>query len=93
MLRKFLVPHRNLNFLSISNRLGKLHYVRTKKNAVKLTSRHGAENGVIMPDSWVRKVCVGNMWLRELEKHHSPCVWENLKLLVSLDLRVLVVKM
>jgi hypothetical protein len=67
MLRKFSVPHKKMNYSSIA----KSHYGLRKKEARKLAFQYGKENGVAMPDSWVKNKCVGNMWLRGLRKHHE----------------------
>jgi hypothetical protein len=49
----------------------KLHYGLTKKEALKLAFQYGKENGVVMPESWVKNKCVGNMWFRGLKKCHE----------------------
>jgi hypothetical protein len=49
----------------------KSHYGLTKKEALKLAFQYGKENGVAMPDSWVKNKHVGNMWLTGMRKHHQ----------------------
>jgi len=45
------------------------------KEALKLTFQYGQENGVVMPQSWIKNETAGNMWLRELRKcHESLCL-------------------
>ena len=49
----------------------KLHYVLTTKEALKLTFQYGKENGVVMPQSWVKNETAVNVWLRALSKRHE----------------------
>jgi len=68
MLRKLLVPHWNLYLVFVTR--CKITLRSQKKEALKLTSLVGKENGVVMPDSWIANVYAGNMWLRGLRKRH-----------------------
>jgi hypothetical protein len=63
----------------------KLHYSHRKEEDVKLTFQYGKENGVNLSHTWVKNECAVNMRLRRMRR---PCVGENMKVLVSLDLQV-----
>jgi hypothetical protein len=58
-------------FVEDFKQAAKLRYGLTKKEAVKLIVQYGKENGVVMPESWVKNKCAGNMWLRGLRKRHE----------------------
>jgi hypothetical protein len=68
----------------------KLHYGQRKKDDVKLRFQYVKENGVVMSHSCVKNECAANMKFRTLR---SPCVVENAKVLISLDLQVCIMKM
>jgi hypothetical protein len=73
-LRKFSVPHRNLELVEYFKQAAKLRYGSTKKEALKLPFPYGKQNGVVMPDCWVNSEYTGNIWLRGLRKHHESSV-------------------
>jgi len=68
----------------------KLRYGQRKKGNVKLTFQYGKEYGVNLPHTWVKNECAFNMRLRRMR---IRCVEENMKVRVSLDLQVCIVKM
>jgi hypothetical protein len=70
-VKKFSLPHRNLNWLSISTSCNITLWSHEKKEALKLAFQYGKENGVVMPENWEYNESVGNMWLRGLRKRHE----------------------
>jgi len=68
----------------------KLHYGQRKKEDVKFNFQYVKKIGVVMPQTCVKNECAVNMRLRRMK---SPCVGENVKLLISLDLQVCIMKM
>jgi len=62
------------------------------KEALKLSLQYDNENGVVRPQSWTKKLLV-TCGLGNWGKVTSHCAWEIRKLLVSLDVQDLTVKM
>jgi hypothetical protein len=48
-----------------------MHYGVIREEVRKLAFQYGKENGVVMPESWVKNECAGNMWLSGMRKHHE----------------------
>jgi hypothetical protein len=62
--KKIFSAIQEFELVEYSKQAAKLHYGHSKKDHVKLTFQHGKENGVVMPDTWVKNECAGNVWLR-----------------------------
>ena len=58
------MPFIVFNWSNVSNRL---HYGVIIQEVLKLAFQYGKENGVVMPESWVKNECAGNMaqWTEE----------------------------
>ena len=70
-VKKIFSDTQEFELVEYFRQAAKLHYVLTKKEALKLTFQYGKENGVVMPQSWIKNETAGNAWLRGLRKRNE----------------------
>jgi hypothetical protein len=70
-VKEILSATQELELVEYFKQAAKLPYGLTKKETLKHTFQYDKENGVVIPQSWIKNETAGNVWLRGLRKHHE----------------------